>query len=1625
MTDLTARFSLIDEMSERIEAVARRGEEMLNMLEETESAASNAFSEIENGAAAATDSISAVADTAGTSSEALEDLADTIEDYTDKVDQSTTQADAWAETLEEQEALYDQCDQAMSTLARAVGEAAEEQRALSDIFDETSKTVEELTASEELSAEAQQAIAAASAEVTNAFIDLTAAQSEAEATMENFDYVITSETSTFEDLRIAAAEVTDAANNLTQAHERADTAVAAFNETVTANSESLQMQEAMFEICEEAAKSLSESIEDADEKHAALAQTIEDLNQQVENLADSEKVSTETKEELAQASTAAEQALQALTQAQADADAAMQSYDDIIISGTTDTEELATAARTAADAAERLAQANAQAEKATADLSDATQKAGDEAENAGKQGVDAIQAISRTLVGAAIVKELKDISEAAYELTEAFSEAESTVVKATGATGEALDSLMASTMDAYAASRTGTLDQTAAAVGELNTRMGVTGARLTELTEKFLDYSSITGSNVVTSVQNVTKVMNQWGVEASETESVLDKLAYAGQISGASVDNLSQTLITGAATFQNAGLSLDSTIKMLADFELAGINGTTAVTGLRTAVNKFSKEGLDANVALQETIAKIASMGDTSEATALAVETFGSRAGQQLALAIQNGTISVDTFNSSLEQANGTLEKTADAAQTLDEKWEQATNNVSAAFTTAIEPMISGTSERLAETVNNIGDFLNEHPRITKALTSIGFGLGVAVAALAAFTLTTKLAIPAIIDFGVALNAALGPIGWVTLGVTALAAAIAAFIVAGEEEIDVSDEMTETTREHAEELENLKAEYENVSATYGENSATAQSLAAAISDLETEYGSTARTIAEFRQELENTADAVKGIHDTYREAVDSSDDLYNSSTTLIGELLALQGQSGSTGANLDLMSGIVDKLNSSYGDLGLSIDETTGKLNMSAADLYEYISAANNEEKRKAAMEGLVEAIGQFDTAKEQSDIAVADLSKAADQYKGTTSKVEQELWNAAAVNAATALQTYGDLENQIREYCETLGYTEEETEAFIAQLEETGDVAENVASDIDEMTDATAGYEQAALDAFNSVYEEIEELCTAYDDAYNAALSSFEGQFGLFDEASTKTDEYLQSTVANAQAAVDSQLEYWNTYLANVEVLRATSAEQLGITQENYDALMTYVQDGSEQAAGLAASMVANINSGNEEAVAELANTVGQLQAKQQEASAFIADWQTDFNATMDELEERMNTAVDNMNLNEEAAAAAKSTIGGYIASIKASQGEAVAAAEAIANGVASALAAKPISVNVKVNQVPGTTIEANANGTTSSAGAFIAGEKGPELVARKAAAYAGGTTDTTDFYIAGENGPELIIGEPGSTVFPTSETNKIIGAIEKAQEYAGATIDNHSEIEYGSTIFNRPYTYITNAGDQNYSDDYITNAGDVSNYDSDYNYNYEKALKYVTSTENARNLEYTTDNGHSSAYTYITNAGDQNYSDDYITNAGDRNALTNYYGGEMDAEPKGFMQTALEFIANVFERLANFTQPEYDISDFDDNDRPRAFESDDYDDPAKEKPLFYLPPQEGDDGAAEAPQGKTLTTEEKRILLEIVGGGTIEIGNSDKESVLEVIEENLKPILMNLLNSEIYEEGELSYDF
>lgn len=1126
----------------------------------------------------------------------------------------------------------------------------------------------------------------------------------------------------------------------------------------------LEEQERMFELCEQSASSLSKSIEATAEIQEELSAAMDAAAEATAELSKNEDVSAETKAALAKASVEAAEAMSELSAAQEEAAAAMAQYDEVMASGTTDLDTLEAAAERAGHAAEALAEANGKASDATEELSKATEKASSEAEEGGKKGVNAVETIATTLAAAGITATIKEIGEAVYDLVTAFSEAESTVVKATGASGEVLDGLTTSMMNAYAASKSGSLDDTAGAIGEINTRMGLTGDALTDVTGKFLDFANITGTNAVGSVQNVTKIMNKWGVEGSEVESVLDKLAYAGQISGISVDTLSSNLITGAASFQEMGLSLDNAISMLAQFELYGMSGTTAITAMRTAVKNFSDDGLNAETALQSVINEIANMESAADATALAVDTFGSRAGVDMANAIRSGAVSVDVLTGSLEVAQGTLSSTATTAQTLDQKWTQASNNISTAFTSAVQPTLDGISSGLAGVVNGIGDFLNEHPAVTKAITAIGVGIGVVVAGFALYAAGTAIATAATAVFGTTLSVAIWPITAIAAAIAAVTAAVLFLVDAFQEDLGETEGMTAATRQQYYELQDLNAEYDEACEKYGETSEEALRLKYQVDDLSAAFEANRQTVEEFTAEVDALIQSHDELISSYEENMSAIDQTEIGTLSLIQKLEDLASTTNRTAAQEEQMKAVIDQLNNDLPDLALSYDDVTNSTEACVEAMKKAAEAQAEQERQAEQKQAYVDLLKE--QANLEDEIAKAEENVRLEQERMDNMSGWDHFWTGGEWDD---LEAYQDALDQLN-----AAYAENQ-----AALQGIESDWEEVAQAAEEAAQSPASYEEAVSVAYENVRAKVEELCAAYDEAYQAALESFEGQFGLFDEAEAN----MEATVANAQAALESQLAYWESYGANIETLKNTSASDLGITQENYEALMAYAQSGSEESAGLAASMAEAINSGNADAVAELANTVGEVSAKQQEIAAMTADWQTDFTAQMDAIEKEMQDTIDGMDLSEEASAAASSTISSYADQIRAGKSGAVAAAQEVANAVTAALSSANTTVNVRVNtsgSVPG-----HASGTTNAESVFLAGEEGPELVARPAATYATGTTDSADYFIAGENGPELIVGQQGSTVFPTGETDRLIAALnEKRQplQVISGGDDNHN---------------------------------------------------------------------------------------------------------------------------------------------------------------------------------------------------------------------------------------------------
>lgn len=1152
------------------------------------------------------------------------------------------------------------------------------------------------------------------------------------------------------------------------------------------SADALEEQNRMLELCEQSASELGRSMDATAQIQQDLSAAMDEAAQTADRLADNEDVSAETKQALAKASTEAAEAMRELEKAQQEADEALEAYNQTMASGTSDLNQLEAAAERAGHAAENLAEANGRASEATEELSNASEQAAEEAEGAGNKGTDAIGAVAGALAAAGITAKVMEIAGAVYELAGSFSEAEKTIVGATGATGRELDELMSNSLDVYASSSAENLNEVAAGMMNVKTATGLTGDALEEATDAALVLNNVLGYEVSESSRTAGALMKNFGVSAQEAYNLiaigaqngadkngdlLDVLnEYSAQYSalGLSAEEFVSSLVDGA----EAGVfSVDKVGDAVKEFNIRAKDGsdTTAeafeLLGMNADVmsEKFAAGGDTARTAFFEVVNALESMDDPMAKNAAAVGLFGTQY-EDLEATVLPVLSGIEGGTLDMYDAVGTL---AEGAQSMGDEWQAAGNSIKAAFGAAITPAVSAGSSALAGFVQGVGEFLQEHPAVTKAITAIGVGLGVVVAGFALYAAGTAVATAATALFGTTLSAAIWPITAIAAAIAAVTAAALFLVDAFQEDLGEVEGLTATTREQYYELQDLNAEYEEACEKYGETSEEALRLKYQVDDLTASYEANKQTVEEFTAEVDALVQSHDELISSYEEGMATIDQNEVGTLSLIQKLEDLASTTNRTAAQEEQMKAVIDQLNTDLPELALSYDDVASSTEKSIEAMKQAAEAQAEQERQAEQKQAYVDLLKE--QANLEEEIAKAEENVRLEQERMDNMSGWDHFWTGGEWDDLEAYQAALDELNA--------AYAENQ-----AALQGIEDDWAGVAEAAEEAAESPPSYEEAVSIAYENVRAKVEELCAAYDEAYQAALESFEGQFGLFDEAEADMD----ATVANAQAALDSQLAYWESYSANVETLKNTSAEDLGVTQENYEALMAYAQSGSEEAAGLAASMAEAINSGNTEAVAALAETVGQVQAAKETAAAAVADWQTDFTAQMNAIEQEMQDTINGMDLSEEASAAASSTINSYANQIRAGKNGAVSAAREVASAVTSALSSANATIHVNVTSSG--SVAGHAKGTTNAESVFLAGEQGPELVARPAAAYASGTTDSTDYFIAGENGPELIVGEQGSTVFPTQETDRLIAALnEKRQPLQVFTSGGGSETSSG----------------------------------------------------------------------------------------------------------------------------------------------------------------------------------------------------------------------------------------------
>ena len=294
---------------------------------------------------------------------------------------------------------------------------------------------------------------------------------------------------------------------------------------------------------------------------------------------------------------------------------------------------------------------------------------GDKLQSVGKKMQDVGKTLTThvtapiTAVGGAAVAAFKEV-DGAYD----------TVIKKTGAAGDAAQELYG-IVDNLATSIPTDFDTAANAVGEVNTRFGLTGDALNDLSERFIKFAKLNDTDVTSSVDSVQKALSAFGLGAEDAGALLDRLNQTGQETGVSVDTLTKGLVQNGTAFQELGLDIDQSVELMGKLEKSGANGETVMQGLRKALKNAAADGKPLNQALEELQDSIENGTDDMDGLTAAYELFG-KSGDQIYGAIQNGTLDFRELGQTASDAAGSVSDTFETTLSPLDQWQMTLNEL-------------------------------------------------------------------------------------------------------------------------------------------------------------------------------------------------------------------------------------------------------------------------------------------------------------------------------------------------------------------------------------------------------------------------------------------------------------------------------------------------------------------------------------------------------------------------------------------------------------------------------------------------------------------------------------------------------------------------------------------------------------------------------------------------------------------------------------------------------------------------------------------------------------------------------------------------------------------------------------
>lgn len=1278
------------------------------------------------------------------------------------------------------------------------------------------------------------------------------------------------------------------------------------------------------------------------------------------------------------------------------------------------------------EAAEAARKASEEVEK----FGDKSEETGKQSEESSKKGRDGIKELQGVLASAGIAATLNEIKNGFFDCSEAAAQFEtSTAMVATIAdtsqkslsniskevrsysneTGEAASDMAEATYQAISAS-VNTAD--AAAFAGTATKLAVGG------------FTSAT-----TAVDVLTTAINSYGLAASDATQLSDYLITTQNLGKTSVDQLAQSVGKVIPLASAYNVQMDNLSSAYAVLTANGIATAESGTYLKSMLSELGDTGSDVSEVLLNSTGKTFaqlmeqgySLGDVMSMLGDAVD-GDSTAFNALWSSTEAGIGALSLFNAGADKYNSVLDSMrtsagatekaystmADTTDKSKQRMENAFNNLKISVGDVLNPALTQVYEGFTGVFAGMSDFVDEYPAVVAAISAIAVGVGGFTGALAAYNLATTAAKFVTEAFTATLAA--NPYVLAAAGIVAVTAAAVTLTGVLITQSDEYEGMTATCRDQYDELQRLNDQYNAACEQYGENSDAANSLRYQLDQLNDEFETNRQTVKEFVAECDGLVESHNKVMDAYNSSTSSIKDQELGTLALTQRLGELASQNTQTTASYTEMKAIIDQLNADVPGLGLTYDGVTESVDATVEAIKKAAKAQADSEYKAEQQQTYVDLLKEQSSLEQQIAEAEANLDAerqrrgmrqddvTGDWVSGSGFWMEDSPWVAWTSDIDDYKKSLEELQAAYDENQQTLSDIEGEWRG--------------VAQAVEDSQNQTVSYEEAVSAAVSAAQTELDNLTAAYDKAYESARTSIEGQIGLFDTMKTSSE----LSISDMEKAMQSQTDYLNLYSENLK-----KAAEYGLD----DGLIKSLSDGSEESAGYINAIIQNIEKlgGSTEGMPAAASKfVTEFNSKFEETEKAkdtfadnVAKMETDFDEKMGEIETRMSKTVQNMEMTDEARKAAQDTIKAYCDAIRSMTGEAGSAAEAVANAAVSHLKTEPTTTPTTTTPTA-TTVTGHANGTLSA---------------------------QEDVYIAGEEGPELIIGARGSEVFPTQETERILAAVNSVENATNAPDDTAPEaailpaeaavepVEANYPVEQEvPQESPVAAPADNRAEEPVPAPADAFPVqEAEVNPAPEEPATTAPEQEpetTAAPAEPAESPEEPTATVEVpTTTPEPELPTDVPATPFAAAALPEPTASPLPENdlPEG-MEAVKEYSYLTADGQGSDAQPtgiEYVEPEVQAQTTEEAA-------PAEEAPVNTTAPaasdaqQEAPASSSDAPSiGETV----KRIILEINGSGSIDVGGMNEEFVLDILTRHAKPVLMNIIKGEIFEEGDLAYDF